>query len=193
MTRTARYKAHYFAMVGGAGLLALGILTYFRFAPLAILAVIVAMLVPGRILGFFWRDQLRGLRLLQQRDYAASKAASLRFLDYLHASPWIRHLIWLGSSGYSRDPEVLALNNLGAAEVQLGEHDSARAHLGQAIARDPLCPLPFLNLGMLAMKSGDTAEAERCFAEAKRLGYANALSDRIVRASQARFANTDGR
>lgn len=99
----------------------------------------------------------------------------------------------MGTSTYSRDPEVLALNNLGAAEAQLGELEAARRHLGQAIVLDPQCPLPFLNLGLLARKNGDAVEAERCFTEAARLGYAHDLSDRIVRAAQTRFANTDGR
>ncbi len=88
---------------------------------------------------------------------------------------------------------MLALNNLGAAEMGLGQHDLARAHLNAAITLDPLCPLPFYNLGVLARAQGDTAEEERCFMQAWRLGYRNGVTDKIVRAAQRRFANTDGR
>ncbi len=111
---------------------------------------------------------------------------------YVRKEPWIKHLIWLGTSSYSRDPEVLALNNLGAAEHGLGEDDAARRHLNEAVALDPLCPLPFLNLGVIAAHKGEMAEAERCFAESRRLGLHNDLSDRIVRASQARYAEREG-
>jgi tetratricopeptide (TPR) repeat protein len=193
MTRTTLYKGVYFAMFGGAGALALAVLVHFQFSPVAIAIVLVAMLVPGRILGFFWRDLLRGLRLLNARNYAESKICSEWFLVEVRAKPWIRYLIWLGSSSYSRNPEVLALNNLGAAEMNLGEPDSARAHLKQAIAIDPLCPLPFYNLGALSKAEGNLDEAERCFAQAARLGYTRGISDKIVSASQTRFANTDGR
>jgi tetratricopeptide (TPR) repeat protein len=193
MTRTTLYKSVYFAMVGGTLLTGLLVVAYFHFSPAALLGVVIAALIPGRILGYFWRNLLRGLRLLKAGDFAASKRFSEQFLEDVHRRPWIRHLIWLGSSTYSRDPKVLALNNLGAAEVRLGAFDDARRHLHQAIALDPLCPLPFYNLGLLARETADTAEAERCFAEAARLGFAHGLSDKIVRASQTRFANTDGR
>ena len=193
MTRTARYKLTYFATVAGGAVLLLCILAYFRFSLVAFIAVIVVALIPGRILGFFWRDLLRGLRLLNARHYAESKSSSEKFLDSFRERRWIKNLIWLGSSSYSRDPEVLALNNLGAAEIGLGEMDAARKHLDRAIALDGLCPLPFYNLGVLFSRIGDANEATRCFQEARRLGYAPDISDRIVMSSQKRFAITDGR
>jgi tetratricopeptide (TPR) repeat protein len=192
MSRTARYKAVYFTYFGAAGVLGLTALWYLGPSPLSFVAVAVALLIPGRILGFFWRDLLQGLRLLNAGDYAGSKAASERFLAYYAQNRWVRHLLWLGSSSYSRDPEVLALNNLGAAEFRLGEIDAAHTHLRQAIARDPLCPLPFYNLAIMAREAGDVAEMERCLGEAQRLGFTMGPSDQIVRASQRRFSATSG-
>ena len=192
MTRTTLFKAHYFGMFCLAGALALGVLTYFRFSAISIVIVFVAMLIPGRVLGFYWRDLLRGLRLLNVRQFAESKRHSELFLEKVRSQPWIKHLVWLGSSTYSLDPEVLALNNLGAAELKLGELEAAKLHLTQAIQLDGKCPLPFFNLGILHSNLADPEEAVRCFEEAARLGYANELSDKLVRASQTRFANTDG-
>jgi tetratricopeptide (TPR) repeat protein len=193
MSRTAVYKGIYFATLAGAGVLVLVALSCFHFSSIALVAVLLALLVPGRILGFFWGDLLRGLRLLNAREYAQSKTFSERFLAEVRRRPWIKHLVWLGSSSYSRDPEVLALNNMGAAEVALGELDLARKHLGEAVALDSLCPLPFYNLGVLANATDDSIEAERCFAQAAKLGFARGLSDKIVMASQTRFANIGGR
>ena len=108
MTRTTLYKGVYFAMLGGYLVLFVTVLVHFRFSPFALVALIVAYLIPGRILGFFWRDLLRGLRLLNAKDYPQSKFYSKRFLSYVRRRPWIKNLVWLGSSTYSRDPEVLA-------------------------------------------------------------------------------------
>ena len=192
MTRTTVYKAVYIGVVFGFGP-ALGVVAILSGAPPQILLpLFLLLLVPGRILGFFWRDLLTGLRLLRQKNYAKSKVYSERFLYKVRKSPWLKHLIWLGTSSYSRDPEVLALNNLGAAEIELGEHDVAKAHLKEAIALDPKCPLPFRNMGVLCLHTGTRASAQPWFEQSVALGYTGGLSDKIVKAAQSRFAATDG-
>jgi tetratricopeptide (TPR) repeat protein len=193
MSRRTLYKGIYFGMALGAGAISLAVLLHYRFSPTAIAAIVVALLLPGRILGYFWRDLLRGLRLLNAREFEASKICSQAFLGELQSKPWLKSLIWLGSGSYSRDPEALALNNLGAAEIQLGELILARQHLDLAIGVDRLCPLPYYNIGILLRVSGMPGEAEQWFEQAARLGYKRSLSDKIVNASQTRFANTDGR
>jgi hypothetical protein len=193
MTRTARYKAVYFMILGLGGCSAAALLWYFGPSLPVFLAVILLLLIPGRVLGYFWRDLLRGLRLLNLREYAASKACSERFLAYYERQPWIRHLIWLGSGTYSRNPKAMALNNLGAAEIPLGETDAARRHLYKSIEIDPLNPLPFYNLSVLARVQGDVEGAARCSAHARALGFSRGVSDAIVRSSQNRFATLDGR
>jgi tetratricopeptide (TPR) repeat protein len=192
MTRTTFYKGVYFGMAIVAGAISLAVLLHYRFSPTAIVAVVVALLLPGRILGYFWKDLLRGLRLLNAREFAASKICSQRFLEEVGSKPWLKKLVWLGSGSYSRDPEALALNNLGAAEVQLGELTLARQHLDRAIEVDPLCPLPYFNTGALLAASGMPHEAELWFEKAERLGYKRGISDKIVAIAQTRFANTDG-
>jgi len=193
MTRTARYKAVYFGMLALGACSAAALVWYFGPSLPVFLAVILLLLVPGRVLGYFWRDLLRGLRLLNLREYAASKRCSESFLAYYEQQPWIRHLIWLGSGTYSRNPKAMALNNLGAAEIPLGETEAARLHLYKSIEIDPLNPLPFHNLSVLAKAQGDVQEAARCFEQAKALGFTRGVSDAIVRSSQNRFATLDGR
>ena len=149
--------------------------------------------LPGRILGYFWKDLLRGLRLLNAHEFEASKICSQRFLTELSLRPWLKNLVWLGGSAYPRDPEVLALNNLGAAELGLGEFEMARRSLDRAIEVDDLCPLPYYNIGVLLRASGMPEEAEQQFEQAARLGFKRSISDKIIIASQTRFANTDGR
>ena len=123
MSRTAIYRSMYFGFLAAYVAIALWVVIRFHIAPLAIFIVAGALLIPGRILSFYWRDLLQGLRLLNQGKYAQSKARSETFLAQLQAKPWIRRLIWVSGSRYSRNPEVWALNNLGAAEMRLGEID----------------------------------------------------------------------
>jgi tetratricopeptide (TPR) repeat protein len=192
MSRTTLYKGVYFGMVGAAVIAAGAVLVLARASPIAIVTLVACMLIPGRLLGYFWRDLLRGLRLFNARQFAESKRHSARFLAEVRRKPWLKHLIWLGSGSYSRDPEAMALNNLGGAESSLGEFDQARQHLEEAIAVDPKCPLPYHNMGVLLKRTGEADAAVWWFDEARRLGYGRRWSDRVVQSSQRIFATLDG-
>jgi tetratricopeptide (TPR) repeat protein len=192
MSRTAVYKAYYFLLLFLFGAFALWLLFHSHFAPIVFAAIFIAYLIPGRILGFYWRNLLRGLRLLNARNFEESKRCSEQFLLDVQARPWIKNLIWLGSSAYSRNPTVLALNNLGSAEINLGQFDRARIHLDRAIEIDGKCPLPYYNIGVLLRVEGEPEKAKQWLAEAARLGFTKGFSDKIVTASQTRFAAIDG-
>jgi len=171
MSRTAIYKGIYFGLIAGLVAIVLWVVVRFRVAAPGLFLLALALLIPGRIVGFYWRDLVQGLRLLKAGKFAQSKVRSESCLAQLQARPWIRRLIWLSWSSYSRNPEVLALNNLGAAETRLGEFDSARGHLERAIELDDGCPMPYFNLGVLSAASGKAEEAEHWFADAARRGY----------------------
>ena len=98
----------------------------------------------------------------------------------------------VGSSAYSRDPEALALNNLGAAEIGLGEMAAAQQHLNRAIEVDSRCPLPYYNMGVLLKADGKTEEADNWFRQAAKLGFTRGPSDKFFKLVQGRFARTDG-
>src|SRR5439155_16229931 len=147
MSRTVRYKVAYFTFVGLGSLIAVWAIVHFRLSSIAIVGLVILFLIPGRILGYFWKDLLRGLRLLNAKQFSESKRHSELFLQELKQRPWLKRMIWLGSGSYSRDPEALALNNLGAAQIGLGDVESARKHLVAAIAVDDDNPLPYLNIG----------------------------------------------
>lgn len=192
MSRTALYKVQYFATIAAGGVLAALAFWWYDFSSLALAVAVFLLLLPGRVLGFVWRDLLRGLRLLNARHFAESRRHSTLFLEAVRRRPYLKYFIWLGSSSYSRNPEVLALNNLGAAELALGEVAAAQSHFEAAMESDPHCPLPHFNMGILLAGQDDLSEAERCFRHAASLGYTNGLSDKIIRAAQNRFSRSDG-
>ena len=191
MSRTAWYKLYYFSILGVPVVIAF-CWWHFHLSIGWLIAAMMLLVVPGKILGYFWRDLLRGLRLLQEKRYEESIHYSQAFLDEFARRPWIRHFIWLGSSSYSRNPRSLACNNLGAAELKLGNLDSARAHLEEAIREDDLNPLPFYNLAALARMQKNAEEAVQMTNAAVARGLTFGITDKVVMASQKRFAKREG-
>jgi tetratricopeptide (TPR) repeat protein len=193
MSRTARRKVGYFTFVIGGAILALWTIWYFGLTIPETILLALLLLIPGRILGFFWRDLLRGLRLLREKRYEESARHSQAFLDEFKRRPWIRHFIWLGWGTYSRDPEAMALNNLGAAELMLSRLDEAHTHLEASIQADDENPLPWFNLARWALSTGaGHEEVARYLAEARKRGLSQDIFDKIIMASQGRFARTVG-
>jgi hypothetical protein len=80
ISRTSIYKGYYFGMLAAVAALSLWIVFHFHLTILGVLLLALALLAPGRILGFFWRDLLRGLRFLQEKRYVESKRHSQLFL-----------------------------------------------------------------------------------------------------------------
>lgn len=192
MTRTAKYKLIYFAILGLSIFVGLGAVFLLRDLPfpyrLAWIVPVIVGLIPGRIQGHYWRDMLAGLYHLKRHNYATSKLHSERFLIQLQKRPWLKNLIWLGPSSYSRNVEAMTRNNLGAAMQNLGEIDGAKEQLDHAIALDPECPLPYRNMGILLLYSATTAQARPWLEKAKALGLTGDWSDRMISASQHRHA-----
>jgi ATP-dependent Clp protease adapter protein ClpS len=193
LSRTARRKLRYFAAITFAFSAILWCIWHYRLDGATVAVIVLALFVPGRVLGYFWRDLLTGLRLLRERQFAQSASHSKKFLVYIGRRPWIQHLTWLGSGTYSRDAKAMALNNLGAAEICLGEFAAARDHLEQSNRLDGENPLPYFNLAQLEMVLGNDARSRDSLEQARRRGYTKNLSDRLVQSAQSRFAFVEGR
>jgi tetratricopeptide (TPR) repeat protein len=191
VSRTARRKLYYFSFFAIGTSLLVGAILHFHLSGLKIALLVIALIIPGRILGFFWGDQLAGLRLLKEGRFEESARHSKRFLDLLARRRWIRHLIWLGMGTYSRDPQSLALNNLGAAEMFLGNFADAKQHLEESRKLDDENPLPYFNLAQLHMILEEPSKAQEFLALAKRRGYPRGLSDKLIHGAQSRFSYTD--
>jgi len=93
MNRTAIYKGIYLGGVTLGVVAVAWVIVHYRLRPPAIFALLIAGLIPGKILGYFWRNLLRGLRLLKEKNYAASKKHSELFLEELDKKPWLKHFI----------------------------------------------------------------------------------------------------
>ena len=189
MGRTEYYKVYHFGVFFGLPMVLIAATVSLHLSQNFIGVALLLLVVPGRILAFFWRDLLRGLKLLHEKRYEESIQYSERFLAELERRPWIQHMIWLGTSSYSINAKSLAYNNLGAAEFQLGRLDAARAHLHESILADNLNPMPFHNLALIALREGNEEEAGLMEGSAVARGLTFGTSDQMVLASQKRMAS----
>jgi tetratricopeptide (TPR) repeat protein len=191
MSRTRRLKLAYATLsvlvVGGVAALGLTVGAW----P-ALIAFVLLMLLPGRVQGYFYRDFFRGRRLFAQGRFADAIPHFERFLADVRARPWLKRLLWLQLGIYTTDVEVMTLNNLGGAHVQLGELDAGERYLEEALRMDPRYAMAFYNLSMIAALRGDTAGAERLAGEAERLGFTGGGVDRILAWAGERLVQVEG-
>jgi tetratricopeptide (TPR) repeat protein len=192
VSRTAWYKAFYFGLIIVASVALFA--AYMRLKPPlpVVLLVLVALLAPSRVQGWYWRDFFRGRRLLAAGDGQSAAVHFERFMEQLRLRPGLRRLIWLNAAIYTRDAEAMTLNNLGAARLQLGDLPGAQSAFEDARRLDPQSPLPLYNLALLAQVEGRDEEAAQLLALARRMGYSRATSDRLVSAAGALLACIEG-
>jgi tetratricopeptide (TPR) repeat protein len=193
MSRVTRYKIGYVVALVALGILSIAVIGGLGGSVGAILAVGVVLLVPGRLQGVFYRDLFRGRRLLDTGHAAEAIPHLERFLQTVRAEPWRKRLLWLSWSVYTPNVEAMALNNLGAARMRLGQMREAETAFQEALTLDPFYPVPQLNIAMIHEMRGDRATAERAVAEATRLGYTGGTIDTVVHAAQSLLAQIEGR
>lgn len=170
MTRVQRRKLLWF---GGLVALMAAAAVMFRLmdGPFAIFAAALVALIPGRVQRTFYRDLFAARRTMSHGRFAESVEHSRRFLADIREQPGLRRLMWIAWPGGTVDAEAMALNNLGGAQLELGEWDDASRHLTEAIRLDSEYSIPRFNLALLAAVRGDQATAERLFAEARARGF----------------------
>ncbi len=192
MSRTSRLKFAYVLAVVCLGGVAAWLLYSLRFRPWAVALVALLLLVPGRVQGVLWREFFRGRRLLADNDPQGAIGHFERFLSQLRDRPWLKHLIWLSWGTYTRDIEVMTLNNLGAAHLSLGDFEAARRSLDHGRELDPLSPLPYFNLALLEQVQGNPEQSTRLFERARDLGFTGATSDQLLSQAGVLLARIEG-
>ena len=180
MNRTLTLKLAYFAAVVG-GITGIIALTYYSNFPRTILiAICLLFFIPGRMVGYFCRNLIFGSKLLQQKKYRDSITYSQFFLNDCDRNPWIVHLIWCGPSFYTIFPKAMALNNIAAAYIELGELATAENFCQQALEIDKLYAIPYYNLAVISILQDDELTAQNHYARAKRLGFSGGAFDRFI-------------
>lgn len=146
----------------------------------AVGALIAALLIPGIVGRLLLGDLLASRAHHARAHYMEALGAARRFLDELKRRPWIRHAIWTQFGVYTLSVEAMALNNAGAALLEMLRFDEARGQFLRARDIDPNYPIPVFNLAVIAKLIGDPQESESLAREAARLGFAHGDLDAIL-------------
>lgn len=165
---------------GGAFLLAAYLYRPTPAGVAAIGALIAALLIPGILGRLVLRDLLASRAHHGRAHYMEALGAARRFLDLLKRRPWIRHAIWTQFGVYSLSVEAMALNNAGAALLEMVRFDEARGQFMRARDIDPNYSIAAFNLAVIAKLLGDRELSEELAREAAKLGYANGDLDAIL-------------
>ncbi|HEX8317522.1 tetratricopeptide repeat protein [Longimicrobium sp.] len=192
MNRTTRLKLGYIAVFLTVAALVVTLLVWVA-GPLGFFFAALLTILPGRLQGVFYRDFFRGRRLLAAGKPEEAIPEFERFLETIRDRPGLKKLVWLQWAVYSPDVEVMTLNNLGTAQYHLGELDVAEGYLREALRLDPVYPIAYYNLALIAAERDDDAKAERLLGEAHRLGYTRGSLDQVLGRAGNALARLEGR
>ncbi len=160
--------------------------------PLVLLASGLVLLIPGRVSGFFWREFFRGRKLLTLGRHLDAERHFMRFLNVIRREPWRKKLIVLSWGFYTRDIEVMTLNNLGVICIETARFGEAKAHFESAISLDSEAPLPYYNLALIAAADNDVDLAEKLLRRSAELGFTGSSVDDLIRSAGELLARFEG-
>lgn len=192
VNRTTRLKIGYLVALAALAVVSGSAVIAARAGMLGVVAVTVLLLVPGRVQGFYYRDLFTGRRLLDAGRFAEAVSHLERFLESIRLNPRREMLLWLSWSVYTPNVTAMALNNIGIAQLNLGDLDSAEVTLARALDVDPLYPLPHFNIAVIQEMRGNHAGAVRALKTAQELGYSGGTIDAVISKSQSLLARVEG-
>lgn len=146
-------------------------------AALALLAVFVLLLIVAAIWG---RDWFIARRHARARRWSQAIERYERFEKKLHNPVFARLSVVLYLGIYSLDGVAVARNAIGQALLNSGDYDSAVRRLRTALQSDPLYPVPYVNLAVIAAMRSDETTARREMTRALQLGFNPNTARRIL-------------
>ena len=180
MNRTTKLKILYLGLVILGLLVFLGLKLALDLNTNSLVVVVLLFLVPGRLTGFYWREMLAGRRMMAVQQYSEAVSEFSTFLEKLKQKPWIARLIWLSPGFYTTSAKAMALNNIGACDLESGSLDSACEYLESAVLEDDLYPLPHYNLAMVYSILEEPDRVSYHLLTSRKLGFKDDAFDRSV-------------
>ncbi|RBP35134.1 hypothetical protein DES53_12610 [Roseimicrobium gellanilyticum] len=192
MSRTTLLKGCY-ALIAVSAFFAGFYAVAAKVIPSTTAAVVAAaiLLIPGRIVGYVWRDFLRGKRDTDAKRWDEAIPLFESFLNRLKKTPSIGWLIWLSPSMYTVSADAMVKNNLGVCHLEMGRLSPAKEQLLEALKMDHLYPFPHQNLAIVAALEKDETAMQHHASEARRLGYTGSSIDKILEKSKEIYARLE--
>jgi len=188
MTRTFKYKLLYVLVTAAILAIVTLIFVALESGPLGLLVAAVLLLAPGRFGVYFLRELFLSRGHIDAERYEDGIASAERFLEQLDRQPWRQHLIYCFFGVYTVNTRAMALNNLGAARMELGRIDEAERPLSDALDLDADYPMPYYNLSIIEAVRKDHTRSEQLLAKARQLGFRPSAVDKVIMRVTAAYA-----
>jgi tetratricopeptide (TPR) repeat protein len=193
MNRTTKLKIIYIVVLMVLGGVSFWAIYATARNPLVIVGIVLVLMIPGRICGHYWREFFKGRNLMTQGRFTEAEPLFAAFLAKVQKKPWLKKLINFSWGMYTRDIEVMTLNNLGAMNIELGKFHEGKEFLYRAISIDVLAPLPYFNLALIAPSEGNKDLAEDLLHKCQERGYTGSTVDQLIRQAGELLARVEGR
>ena len=183
MNRTSSYKLLYISIVVVAIATVAAVSVRFELGTLGLLFLAMLLFLPGRIGGYVLRDLFRGRHFVTAKEYEKAIAASELFLDVIDHQPWRQYFMYCFFGIYTWNTRAMALNNIGAANMELGHLSEAESQLVQALEFDDDYPIPYFNLAVIAAAREDMERSDQMLSNARQRGYNQSnqsLTDEVI-------------
>lgn len=109
----------------------------------------------------------------------------------VHRQPWRKYALWLSWSMYTPNLEAMLINNIATAYLAQGQNEEAEKNWKAALELDPLYPLPFANLAVVAALRGDVELSQMMLHSASELGYTGEALDKVAHQAQSILARVE--
>lgn len=152
-----------------------------RLPPRITVWIALALLAFGVMTSLWGRNFLIARHLAKRRRHAAAIGHFEKFEKKLLAAPWPQFTVVLYLSVYTFDGVAVTRNDIAHCLIESGDLDGAERKLRSALLRDPLYPVAYINLGVVAALRGDKKLAEREMLKGVHLGYSPATAQRLLR------------
>lgn len=151
-----------------------------RLPPAAALALLGVLALYVLAVAIWGRDLFFARRAAKRRDWEKAQARYEKLEKKLQRARWHRLTVVLYPSIYSFDGVAIMRNNIAQMLMNVGDLDRAVQWLRSALQRDPLYPVPYVNLALVAAKRRDEAGARREMTRAVQLGFDPRAAQRIL-------------
>jgi tetratricopeptide (TPR) repeat protein len=144
------------------------------------LGVAAALFVLALILMVVARHFLLGRYRSSRRKWEGAIASYRRFEQMLLTRKFGSIVSPLFLGVYTLDAVAVTRNHIGHALIQQRKLDEAEGWLRSALQRDPLYPVPYIELGTIAALRGQASFARQQFKKAVELGYSPARAQELL-------------
>ncbi len=146
-------------------------------ASLVLLGALVLFVIGAVIWG---RDLLIARRHSKKKNYQKAQERYERFEKKALRARWSRAAVVLYPNIYSFDGVAVTRNYIAQDLVKQKDFDRAVVWLRAALQHDPLYPVPYVNLSVIAASRGDSNTAKREMTKAVQLGFDPAAANRLL-------------